>query len=250
MAVHEVVLDPDGDILVIVPGKPLGGVAEEADTISNSTNLNGIEHPAESSEEAPVEASTQAPTVVSGDNETRHTDGSVPCEEEQWQFKASSKHLSLASTHVKTIMSGAKETHDDGLVHWKFDGFDVDAISIILSIIHGLNRRVPRTVSLSMLAQIARVVDHLECHEVMELCASIWMEHIGDPIPDPSQRDFDDWISVAGVFHSPEVFKNWTRVAIIKKLNCPPSLESPILLQAYGRRTFQHPYTPTVNVSV
>ncbi|KAI1357953.1 hypothetical protein F5Y08DRAFT_322956 [Xylaria arbuscula] len=235
MAVNEVVLDPDGDILVIVPGKPLEGVAEQASPVSNGTKLNGIENSEEPLEEAAAEeAPTETATVLSDGSETHQTDATAPCEEEQWQFKASSKHLSLASTHVKMIMSGAKETHDDGLVHWKFDGFDVDAISIILSVIHGLNRRVPRTVSLSMLAHIARVVDHLECHEVMELYASIWMEHIGDPVPDPSQRDWDDWISVAGVFNSPEIFKSWTRVAIIKKLNCPPSLESPILLQAYG----------------
>ncbi|KAK5628573.1 hypothetical protein RRF57_004288 [Xylaria bambusicola] len=236
MAVHEVVLDPDGDILVIVPGKPLEVKAGEPDSVTtdtNGTNINEVDYPAEESIEKPAEPSTEIPAEDAEITEPHQPNGSVPGGEEQWQFKASSKHLSLASTHVKTIMSGAKETHDDGLVHWKFDGFDVDAISIILSVIHGLNRRVPRTVSLPMLAQIARVVDHLECHEVMELYASIWMKHIGDPVPNPSQMDCDYWISVAGVFHSPEIFKNWTRVAIIQKLTSPPSLESPILLQAY-----------------
>ncbi|KAI0514474.1 hypothetical protein F5B22DRAFT_229044 [Xylaria bambusicola] len=236
MAEHEVVLDPDGDILVIVPGKRLEAIAEEPSSVTtdtDGTNVNGVEHPTEDSVERPSESSAEVPTEGPESTEPHQPNGSVARGEEQWQFRASSKHLSLASTHVKMIMSGAKETHDDGLVHWKFDGFDVDAISIILSVIHGLNRRVPRTVSLPMLAQIARVVDHLECHEVMELYASIWMEHIGDPVPNPSQKDWDDWISVAGVFHSPEIFKNWTRVAIIQKLTCPPSLESPILLQAY-----------------
>ncbi|KAI1424094.1 hypothetical protein F5Y12DRAFT_469949 [Xylaria sp. FL1777] len=221
MAVHEVVLDPDGDILVIVPGKLPEGHVEATDSGPDGINIDETEPPAE-------------PVIESEEPEPS---ASVPQEEEQWRFKASSKHLALASTYAKKMMAGpwreANETHDDGLLHWNFDGFDVNAISIILSVIHGLNRRVPRIVSLAMLAEIARVVDYLECHEVMELYASIWVDHIRDPVPSPSREDWDGWISVAGVFQNTKIFKKWTRIAIMQKLNSPPSLELPILSRVY-----------------
>ncbi|KAI1355166.1 hypothetical protein F5Y01DRAFT_311084 [Xylaria sp. FL0043] len=230
MAVHEVVLDPDGDILVIVPGKIPRDPAKTVSFSSNGTNHNGTESADEASEAAPVE--TPAEDAIN--NEEHQPDASAPQDVEEWQFKASSKHLSLASTYIKKMMAEpGNETHDDGLVHWAFSGFDVDAISIILSVIHGLNRRVPRTVSLAMLAQIALVVDYLDCHEVMELYASIWVDHIGDTIKNPSREDWDGWISVAGVFHNAPILKRWTRVAIIQKLNGAPSLELPILAKAY-----------------
>ncbi|KAI3342222.1 hypothetical protein F4824DRAFT_495161 [Ustulina deusta] len=235
MAVHEVVLDPDGDILVIVPGKLPKIHVEDAGSGSSGTNLNQSESPTEVPTEIPTEAPTEVPAEEAADNEKHQPNASVLLEEEQWRFRASSKHLALASTRVKTMMKGsdANETHDDGLLHWNFDGFDVNAISIILSVIHGLNRRVPRTVSLTMLAQIASVVEYLKCHEVMELYASIWVDHIGDPDPAPSREDWDCWISVAGVFQNAAIFKKWTHVAIIQSLNSTPSLELPILSQIY-----------------
>ncbi|KAI1179151.1 hypothetical protein F4777DRAFT_534542 [Nemania sp. FL0916] len=135
------------------------------------------------------------------------------------------------------MMSGpwreANEIHSDGLLHWTFDGFDVDAISIILRIIHGLNRQVRRTIDLGMLAQVSRVVDYLDCHEAIELYASIWVAYLNGLPLTSLHADWDSWISITGVFRNPEIFKKWTRVAIVEKQNSPPSLELPILTQAY-----------------
>ncbi|KAI0861572.1 hypothetical protein F4860DRAFT_513722 [Xylaria cubensis] len=228
MAIRDVVLDPDGDILVIVPGT----LPEDPSKDESKPN--------ETNDEVPIEAPEEdvANDDVVPTDEVNQPNGFHP-QEEQWQFKASSKHLALASTFVKKMTTGpwreANEIHDDGLLHWNFEGFDVDAIFIILSIIHGLNRRVPRTVDLSMLAQIARVVDYLDCHEVMELYASIWVNHLSDATPGASKEDWDSWISITGVFQNPAIFQNWTRVAIVEKLNCLPSLELPILSQAYDK---------------
>ncbi|KAI0537125.1 hypothetical protein GGR58DRAFT_358550 [Xylaria digitata] len=248
MAIHEVVLDPDGDILVIVPGKLPEKPVENPDLRGHGPveteppeAAPEIDEPEESAvaegeaiaEAAPEEA-TNVETVQNGGHQP---DAPTAQGEDQWQFKASSKHLTLASTYFKKMMAGpwreANEVHDDGLLHWGFSGFDVSAVSIILSVMHGLNRRVPRTVDLGMLAQIARVVDYLSCHEVMELYASIWVAHLQGPTDSSSRADWDGWISVAGVFQNADIFKQWTRVAIIQKLNVPPSLELPILSQAY-----------------
>ncbi|TGJ88664.1 hypothetical protein E0Z10_g53 [Xylaria hypoxylon] len=248
MAVHEVVLDPDGDILVIVPGKLPENYVENAGPHERESGETeslvaeaAVEEPiAEEVTVAEEVTETEEVTAAEAANsEEQQPDASTTREEEdQWRFKASSKHLALASPYIKEMMAGpsreANEVHDDGLLHLAFSGFDVDAISLILSVIHGLNRRVPRTVDLSMLAQIARIVDYLSCHEAMELYASIWIDHLQGPT-NSSREDWDAWISVAGVFQNAGIFNRWTRVAIVQKLNCPPSLELPILSQAYGK---------------
>ncbi|KAI0479654.1 hypothetical protein F4859DRAFT_513158 [Xylaria cf. heliscus] len=238
MAIHDVVLDPDGDILVIVPGTLPGDLP--SDPGPREPRYDQAEPQEEAIAVAEDAAAEQAAAEQAANNETSaHEEYSpdAPPPEGQWRFKASSKHLSLASTFVKKMMAGpwreANEIYDDGLRHWGFDGFDVQAISIILSVIHGLNRRIPRTVDLGMLAQIARVVDYLDCHEVMELYASIWVDHLHDSTSGSSREDWDSWISITGVFQNPAIFQSWTRVAIVEKLNYPPSLELPLLSQAY-----------------
>ncbi|KAI1751678.1 hypothetical protein F4782DRAFT_531192 [Xylaria castorea] len=240
MAIRDVVLDPDGDILVIVPSTLPEEPSEHPGPYEPVTEKAEIQETAAATEESASNGiSTDEEYQPEAVEESAEDHPPEPEEEEQWRFKASSKHLALASTFVKKMTTGpwreATEIHDDGLLHWNFDGFDATAISTILSIIHGLNRRVPRTVDLSMLAQIARVVDYLDCHEVMELYASIWVNHLGESTPGSSKKDWDSWISITGVFQNPAIFQDWTRVAIVEKLNCPPSLELPILSQAYDK---------------
>ncbi|KAI1109004.1 hypothetical protein F5Y14DRAFT_47530 [Nemania sp. NC0429] len=246
MTIYDVVLDPDGDILVIVPGTSLEDVwkyfvaPDPAPKRNRNGNGNGSNEPEpEAQAEAPSEEeAVAAETMSNGGEPPPSVPAPAPSGEDRWRFRASSKHLTLASTYVKRMLSGpwreANEVHEDGLLHWKLDGFDMDAIATVLCIIHGLNRQVERTITLSRLAQVSRVVDYLGCHEAVELYASIWLGYLsGLPANKSSHADWDSWISATGVFQNPDIFKKWTRVAIVEKLNAPPSLELPLLSQAY-----------------
>lgn len=221
MAIHNIVLDPDGDILITMPG---------ALPSSSNQGLDSKQPKPSGVNPDPREA------LPGGDEKSQIADksGSI---EDQWHFRASTKHLSLASTYFKKMMSGpwreANHVHDDGLFHTNLDGFDPDAVSIILNIVHGLNRRVPRTVDLSFLAEIARIVDYFDCHQALHLYASLWIEHLVQ-LNWESQKDiWDRWIAVAGVFQYSAIFTKWTRIAIIRGLNCAPILELPLLSCTY-----------------
>ncbi|KAI8404735.1 hypothetical protein FOFC_14207 [Fusarium oxysporum] len=84
-------------------------------------------------------------------------------------FLCSKKHLTLASRRAAKLFSSQfKEAsvESDGLYHWKFEGiFNHEAFALVLKIIHGKTRGVPRTIKLDLLADIATIVDDLECHE-------------------------------------------------------------------------------------
>lgn len=220
MAMHNVVLDPDGDILISV-SRVLPSSSNEG-TDSEQSESNGIEP-----------------------DEKPQTDDKPETTEDQWHFRASTNSLCLASTYFRAMMSGpwreATHVYDDGLFHTSLDGFDPEAVSTTLSIIHGLDGRVPRTVSLCFLVDVAYIVDYLDCHQALQLYASLCIEHLAKFDWEPPwglhsespQDNWDRWITVAGVFQHSALFAKWTRIAAIKGLDRVPILNLPILSSAY-----------------
>ncbi|KAI0413416.1 hypothetical protein F5X98DRAFT_285550 [Xylaria grammica] len=211
MAQPDIILDPDGDLLVIlcVSSRVIDPLEEPE---SNALEIEAAELDIDKEAQP-----TQPDAVVA---EKRH-------------FKASSKHLTLASAYFKIMMDGpwreATEFHDDGLRHWVVEGFNLKAMTIVLSIIHGKDHAVPRRLSLDMLVEVARIVDYIKCHEVVGLHASLWIRHLEDKIPVSYNSELLLWICIAGVFRDNRIFKRCTRVAIVGNHNGIATLGLPIL---------------------
>jgi hypothetical protein len=163
----------------------------------------------------------------------------------QLQLKVSSKHLMVASPRFKKMLSGdwveAKTIHPDGYRHVELEGFDPEGTQIVLNILHGKTRRVPRTVDLELLAKIAVVVDDLECHEEVEVFSDMWIAKSRASVPIEYDRDLILGILVASVFRKPDLFKSTTRTAI---------LWSPSPIQTLGLPIRQSVVGETVVVSV
>jgi hypothetical protein len=138
-----VTIDPSGDTLLILPINK--GPATEPST--------------EASTEPSLAESTEQPA--------------------EKQFLCSQKHLTFASRRASKIFSSNfKEAskEDDGFYHWKFeDIFDAEAFELVLNIIHGKTRNVPRAVSLNLLAAVASIVDDLECHDTLAFFSQGWI---------------------------------------------------------------------------
>ncbi|KAI8633743.1 hypothetical protein F5Y19DRAFT_489195 [Xylariaceae sp. FL1651] len=100
----------------------------------------------------------------------------------------------------------SSEIHEDGLRHCVIKDFDARAFCLVLAIIHGKNREVPRTIDFPTLVEVAVVVDYIEF------------------VPERLL-----WICVAGVFREEEIFESCTRVAITQSLAPIPTWELPIL---------------------
>jgi hypothetical protein len=131
----------------------------------------------------------------------------------------SKKHLTLASHRAERMFdSGFKEAtpeEADGLYHWKFDAiFDPTAFDIVLKIIHGKNRDIPRAVDVQVLAGISAVVDDLECHDVLWFFAKGWLEVLSRVNELKTQKDVAQRILISFVFHDPVIFEASTKTAI------------------------------------
>jgi hypothetical protein len=135
-------------------------------------------------------------------------------------LKVSSKHLSLASRRFKRMLTGdwkeAQIVHQDGCRHMILEGFDSSALKLLLDIIHGKTRRVPRSLDLEMLAKVSVLVDDFECHDELEVFTDIWLDNMPRMPPSEYHRDLVLWILISSVFHKSKLFKSATCTAILQ----------------------------------
>ncbi|CAH0042743.1 unnamed protein product [Clonostachys rhizophaga] len=141
----------------------------------------------------------------------------------EYHFLCSKKHLSTASRRAHKVLSGGfKESipdESDGLHHWTIQPiFDPHAWKIVLRIIHGRNRDIPRTVTVEQLAGIAAIVDDLECHEAVWFFSQGWLPQPPYASQIFTTQDTARLILIAFVFEQPEMFQYATQRAVVESL--------------------------------
>jgi len=222
------VLDPDGDVVLVV--EILDNLEEDEESISLE---------AQPEEDIPPSPPTRAETPASANEPPSWDDGvaddDAPPEEEhvadesfgesshdigrpKIRMRVSSSHLRLASPYFKRMFqSGWPEGNAlrvEGRVEVRLqNGEDPDALLIILNIIHGHTRRVPGVVDLTMLAKIAVLVDFYECYEAVEIFSNMWIDSLKEDLPQSISTKLTQWIWVAWVFNKPKQFKAAMRIA-------------------------------------
>lgn len=129
----------------------------------------------------------------------------------------SGKHLELASPYFEKMFSGpfmeGKADHS-GLRQVTATDWDPEAFNIVLTIMHGYHRDVPKSLGLQMLAKLAIIVDYYECHEIIELFADIWLERLKSEVPTVYGRDCILRMFVSWVFPRPDMFAKMTLLAL------------------------------------
>ncbi|PON23706.1 hypothetical protein TGAM01_v207353 [Trichoderma gamsii] len=148
------------------------------------------------------------------------------------RFLVSRKHLMLASRRASKVLGGSfKEAvpEEDGLFHWNFEPiFDSKAFEIVMQIIHGQTRHVPEKVNVELLAQIAALVDDLECLDSIWFFAKRWLSHIKNAYAFGPFGDLPKWILISFVFEESEIFKNVTHTIISRSAGAMPTSGLPI----------------------
>ncbi|KAJ4391072.1 hypothetical protein N0V93_004686 [Gnomoniopsis smithogilvyi] len=195
-------VDPDADTLLIVPhaSKQFAPWQQE-----NSP-------PASPS----ADASAAYAGILRGTSRPPNIYASIASNPET-RIKVSSKHLSLASKHFRNKFRhlGPAQTQVDGRFHVTLGGYDPAAVIIVMDIIHGRGRKVPKEVSLETLAKVAVFVDAFRCFDAVEVHAERWFEKLGDDLPSGYERDLVLWMYASYIFRQSQTFKKATRIAVL-----------------------------------
>ncbi|KAF5633014.1 hypothetical protein F25303_9297 [Fusarium sp. NRRL 25303] len=96
-------------------------------------------------------------------------------------YRVSSAHLMLVSPVFKAMLDGPfreSSRNKDGRFEVKKSECSASALLILLDIIHGHHRDVPKTMKLGLLTEMAILVDYYECHEIVEMFAENWIASV------------------------------------------------------------------------
>jgi hypothetical protein len=224
--IHEI--DPNADTVVILKNSNASFAPWSLDVVENdATTSPGTEHVDVSvlDQATSPEASSYGPHLV--DHNTL---------EDEVHYRVSSRHLTLESPRFDSMLSGAQwkegvRNEVDGLYHITAEDWDVEALLILLDVLHHRNRQIPRTISLELLAKLAVLIDYYECAEALELFTEKWVEHLkaSSPVPWHFCRDLLLWMCIAWVLRLPDEFSQTTTVAFRRDNEDFPTLGLPIV---------------------
>lgn len=148
-------LDPRGEVIIVVhnPNAPFA-VWPPIDGSSTSPSAKSVEGNKSVTETADQEEDT---------GETTEAEPDV-------RIQVSAKHLILGSKVFDRMLGGywveARQLKEKGSVELDVEGWDVEALLVVLNIFHAFLAKVPLTLSLEKLAKIAVIADYYDCKGV------------------------------------------------------------------------------------
>ncbi|KKZ64380.1 hypothetical protein EMCG_09637 [[Emmonsia] crescens] len=125
-------------------------------------------------------------------------------------FKVSSKILSLASPVFQSIFTDETQ----GPMNVTIDArCIIDALKIILKIIHFQMEDIPKALSLQYLLEIARFTERYEMHKSLGMFPEIWVNNALERC-EKSQytKDIHNWIYIFFVFENHDRFPEATKI--------------------------------------
>ncbi|CAG7953932.1 unnamed protein product [Penicillium nalgiovense] len=155
----------------------------------------------------PATSETPSVDAIEGNVPRKHT-----------RFQVSSKHLTLASGYFKRMLKTCWAEGDalstKGSVEIPVNDRKPEILLIILNVIHGHSRQVPRKLSLPQLTDIAVATDFFQCHEALEVFAGIWVQDLKPLISSSLSEDTKKWMMIAWVFKSNNILRQTETIAM------------------------------------
>jgi hypothetical protein len=148
---------------------------------------------------------------------------------ELFKIRVSSKHLALASPFPRRrlfLVAIDSESVDDNVVPVCVE--DLDALFILLDIIHCQTRRVPRFITFKKLDMMAVLAHRYECVEAVESFAELWAENLKGEVPSAYSDDLAKWISIVWIFQHDSLFQKTTRVAVRQSTGPLSAMDVPL----------------------
>lgn len=135
------------------------------------------------------------------------------------RFRLSSRHLILASSYFRAMLTGPWEENSSrsgSMYTTSASDWDKESFTILMNITHGHSERVPRSLTLELLAKIAVLVDYYKCHKIVKFYSDTWIEEIlGETgLPRKYSRDLVLWLFISCVFAQHGIFHTLTLLAL------------------------------------
>lgn len=224
-AIESYTFDPKGDVLFKLTRRyerekldepdsessSIAGDDEDPDTFPGSDNVT-VQEDATMDENASIRT-----------NKTSITEQSIILLNQPVHMRVSSRHLMLASRVFDAMLDECKfkegaTLHSKGSVDIELPDDDPDAFAILLDILHGRTREVPRKVSLLTLTQLAILVNKYEMLIAVEIFSNMWIRRLSKRgLPDNYsffREDVVSWLFISWVFEKPKIFKSMTGLII------------------------------------
>lgn len=193
---------------------------EEIDEPSGPSTLQAIPAEPAAPELDPKKAYQIAPDgdiILYTPGETPSSSG-PPQPVQNVSFLVSSAHLKLSSKYFNTLLSDrwsdAQDPPAGGLIAIEVIDCKHHTLQMILDIIHGHTRKVPRQITLDQLAEFSIMVDFFQCVEVVELVAQMWIETLKPQVPTQWSDMIPTWIMISSVFNNEEILSQVSKIAV------------------------------------
>lgn len=215
MAVETLVFDPDGDLLLFLSDS----MEDESSIEDNAPDEATAEQPANQLSLPDIFESTLLSNLEGDPVEQYQQDTDMPKGKKEIHMLVSSKHLMLASPVFKAMLQHSNFKEGDtlrssGQVKVPLPDDDPAALKILLDIVHGRVRQVPRQVGLKTMTELSILIDKYQMLEVVEIYVEIWMTTLKTSVPIFFTADLLSWLSISWVFGLADIFKQISRIAM------------------------------------
>ncbi|KAH8693843.1 hypothetical protein BGW36DRAFT_463486 [Talaromyces proteolyticus] len=222
------IIDPDGEVIIeLRNANPPFAVLDE-DTIVNHVQ-NNVAEPIEEPVEESSETSSDSESTGSEHSRTyggqiketigqkqRNSDEDLT--ERRFRIQVSAKHLTLVSPVFKKMLTGGWKENvallQKGSVEIIAEGWDIEALLILLRVMHCQHNHVPRKLSFEMLAKVTVLADYYECRDAMGVFTDIWIKALEHKIPTTYSRGLIMWLWISWFFQLSSLFQEATSTAM------------------------------------
>ncbi|KAI9665892.1 MAG: hypothetical protein M1821_003827 [Bathelium mastoideum] len=221
-------VDPDGDVILVFENpQPAFNVQDDLEEHESYTPDRCLtcaidDSDAESDTPEPEIASVTVPNPVDSEAEPN----------EPTEVWVSSRHLMLASPYFQRALSSnwieGNSLQTQGSVRMALKDWDLEAMLILMNIIHGRVRSVPKTLPLEMLARMTVLIDFYGCNEAVEVFTDMWIADLSSTVPTTYSRDAVLWLCISSVFRRSTEFRISTSLALRHSKGPVPTLGLPI----------------------
>jgi hypothetical protein len=185
-------------------------------------------------------------------------EGSVPEDKpvpeeavEEFRIQVSAKHLTLASPYFKSLLTSRwKESiayFEKAHTEVSMEDCSIEALLILLRVIHCQYYQVPKTLSFEMLAEVASLTDYYKCREAVDVLAERWIIALEENIPTSYSRDVILWMWISWFFNLPVQFKQATSTAMTCSNGLIVDLGLPIPQHILGKKQTSFLLNPTAD---